>query len=246
MEVDKSMECFSRVMLFLFLSCTLCLLCSSLGAGSTEGQRAHRPRCGCARMHARRMRGTGCGAHLDMGNIDFFDDESEETRQPDQEDFSDGYHSYTKSRSTSSVQSVSLTAPTEEDGAPAHMMIGTAKKETYQLVSASNGNAAARSQAKLTVSANVYLLDANVYPEGANASASSYVAFLSATPKLASRLDDKDAILLGTMKRDNDGMYKVQKVTDDVGSLDEYKYVYVAMEKRGVGRQIILQGRFSN
>lgn len=136
--------------------------------------------------------------------------------------------SYSKTQTYKYYQYASLNAPSLEGEAPSNLMFGEIKK--YNRIK--NG----KNEIIINLSANLYVLDGNVYNEKDEKVTQFYKAYLyNSTDKTQSKF-------LGILKRDGDGLYKLNITSDDM-SLNEFDSIMIT-HKLNDKETIILSGQF--
>lgn len=137
------------------------------------------------------------------------------------------YLSYSN-KNTFNVQSIPLTAPIRET--------------THEIANLTFGQVNRHiiiepKQQKIifNIHANLYVLDGNVYDQATDKLSQSYKVHL---------LDDNNNhIILGELKKDGDGIYKLVVQSKDINILKDYKYIQIVYNK-GSDSQVMLTGKF--
>jgi hypothetical protein len=136
-----------------------------------------------------------------------------------------------KSQPVARYHNIELTAVLDEDGNPTSFQTGNAVRHVY-----SKNN---KMIYRLDISSNLYVLDGNVFKNGAEKLDHSYKAYL---------LNDKnEKFLLGNLKKDGDGMYKVKFENDKVSDLVKFNKIQIIYsQSTGDKTQdtLILEGTF--
>lgn len=142
----------------------------------------------------------------------------------------DSKATWTFSRSNQSYfQSIALTSPDTESRTPSNLMNATVNR---YLVKDSAGS----DLYLLEIIANLYVLYGNVYDESNKTDVEqSYVAHMSN--------DKGENILLGELKKDNDGLYKLRVKTSKAEKLENFNKIQI-IYIRDNEKQVILEGKF--
>ncbi len=142
-----------------------------------------------------------------------------------QEDFSnDKFYSY-KSTQSANYKSIPLTAPNSKDDAPSNLMFGQANR----YISA-NSDA---TMFLLEITANMYVLDGNVFANDQKVT-HDYKAYL---------VQGNNRKLLGSLKRDGDGLYKLRVKSDKPADYLDMQQLNIIYEKDNT-EQVLLVGHF--
>lgn len=135
---------------------------------------------------------------------------------------------YSSTQTYKYYQYAPLNAPSLEGEAPANLMFGEIKK--YNLTKDN------KKIIDISISANLYILDGNVYNEKNEKVTQFYKAYLYKSS------DDKQNVFLGILKRDGDGLYKLNVKTDDQ-KYNDYDSIMIT-HKLNDNETIVLHGRF--
>lgn len=119
----------------------------------------------------------------------------------------------------SKFASVPLTSPDE------HLIGGQANRHVID-----------NAKVIIEIQANLYVLNGNVFGTNTTQSYKAYLHNGTATKN--------NALLLGTLQRDGDGLYKLRVVTNDVTSILQLPFISIRYEVDG-NVQNILEGKFS-
>jgi phage tail tube protein FII len=143
------------------------------------------------------------------------------------EEFSnDELYSY-KSLDSAAYSSIPLTAPNDKDGQPSNLTFGSANR--YISLSPDG-----KAKFTIDVSANLYVLDGNIFGDDGQKVVQSYKAYLNKMP-------------LGELKKDGDGLYKLKFETtipkSELNALVEQTNFSIAYEKNGQS-QVMVNGYF--
>lgn len=136
----------------------------------------------------------------------------------------DAVFSYNAAESAN-YQAVPLTAQDTSDHTPANLVFGEAKKWYIN----KDGNV----QLTIQITANLYILDGNVFKQNSDGTVQKYIAYLS--DKSGKRME------LGDLKRDGDGIYKLKFSSQD--PLLQFKNIHIAY-KRNDSEEIVIEGNF--
>ena len=90
----------------------------------------------------------------------------------------------------------------------------------------------------MEIQANLYVLNGNVFGTHTDNTKQSYKAYLHAGNTMKN-----NAVLLGTLEKDGDGIYKLRVVTNDVTSILQLPFISIRYELDG-NVQNILEGKF--
>ena len=125
----------------------------------------------------------------------------------------------------SKFQTIPLTAPDTDQKSPSHLMFGQANKYIDEI------------NTRINISANLYVLDGNVFVDGAEKIDQSYQAYLINSVT-------KNKLNIGEVKKDNDGVYKLQykAKNKELSNFDSIEITYKIKESE----KIILIGKFSD
>ena len=136
-----------------------------------------------------------------------------------------------KSQPVARYHNIELTAVLDNDGNPNSFQTGNAVRHIY-----SKNN---KLIYRMDISSNLYVLDGNVFKNGNDKLDHSYKAYL---------LNDKnEKFLLGNLKKDGDGMYKIRFENDKVSDLVQFNKIQIVYSQTlGDKTQdtIVLQGTF--
>lgn len=136
------------------------------------------------------------------------------------------YVSYTDSN-VFNVQSVPLNAPIQEGG---NLYSNLTFGQTIRHIIINNDV----KKVLYNITANLYVLDGNIYDQATDKLQQTYTVQLS---------DDKNTITLGELKKDGDGIYKLNFESDNIEQYKNYKHIQVVY-KRGDSSEIMLTGHF--
>jgi len=128
----------------------------------------------------------------------------------------------------SNFQSIPLTGPDGTDSDPGNLVFGQANRSIRQIDDFVN--------VIIDINANLYVLDGNVFDQNKDAKTQSYKAYLT---------DDRNSqILLGELKRYNDGLYKLKYTTNNATEVTEHRNLIITYERNG-DKSVLLSGRFA-
>jgi hypothetical protein len=170
--------------------------------------------CSIRQRQRRYLRGPNCG----MCNVEYFTN-SDNT-------FDNKYYSiFGNTNMHKYYQYAALTAPSTHENTPSSILFGEFKK--FNLMRNSNLTTL------INITANLYILDGNVYTNGQRSITQSYKAYFTN--------DKNERLLIGDLIRDGDGLYKLQFMTTD-NKYNDYKEIVIIHQFNG-DEKIVLSGK---
>jgi hypothetical protein len=207
MDKNKDLNIDVRTLLLTFLVFLLfyILFSSTLNVFSNK--------CGI-RSRRRYLRGPDCG----MCNIEYFTN-SDNTLDEKY------YSTFGKTNMHKYYQYAALTSPSTDINTPSSILFGEFKK--FNLMRNNKLNTL------INITANLYILDGNVYTNGQRSLAQSYKAYFTN--------DKNERLLIGDLIRDGDGLYKLKFLTTD-NKYNDYKEIIIIHQFNG-NEKVVLSGK---